>query len=309
MLINKLSKINFVELDKDNLGVNADIYSIVSGDLTGSDFRKIKNFVLFGIDTQSSGDGQDEEGFIGRTDTIMIVSINPKYKSIKLISIPRDTYVEIEGHGKNKINYAYLFGEAQLALKTINENFGLNLTEYATVDFLGLANIIDDIGGIEIKISSEEKDFINKHSKDVYDISGNRKKSLTAYGTVKLDGEQAVTHARNRTNGDGDFTRAERQRAVIEAIFEKISKMNANEIYNLTDTLLKEVTTNINVTEYFGLLSDILLNKSTYLSGIISMQMPNDDNATSEWINGIYYFVPTDTERIKMDMLECIYKN
>lgn len=94
----KLSNLNIKHIDKEELGINNELYEAVSESLTKSEFNNVKNIVLFGIDTQSKGDGQDEEGFLGRSDTIMIASINPKYKTLKLISIPRDTYVEIEGY-------------------------------------------------------------------------------------------------------------------------------------------------------------------------------------------------------------------
>ncbi len=142
----------------------------------------------------------------------------------------------------------------------------------------------------------------------MYNVSGNKQKKLTSYGNVTLDGEQAVTHARNRTVGDGDFTRAERQRDVLAAMFSKVSSLGSNEIYDLIDVLLKEVTTNINVMDYMGLLGEIVLNKSTYLSNVISTQIPKEEYATSQIIKGIYYFVPTDTDRMIEDMREYVYK-
>lgn len=308
ILYGKLSNLNIVELDKSDLGINDDLYSKVSADISENDFKNVKNFVLFGIDTQSSGDGQDDPEFIGRTDTIMIVSINQKYKSIKLISIPRDTYAEIEGYSKTKINHAFAFGGAQLAIKTINQNFDLNITEYATVDFARLVHIINYMGGIDVYITSAERDYINKRSSEIYDITGNDYKYLSSYGNVHLDGEQAVMHSRNRSVGDGDFERARRQRMVIEAMFSKISSMDAGEIYNFIDVLFKEITTNINILDYMGLLGDIVLNKSSYLKDMISTQIPKEDYATSQIIDGIYYFVPTDTDVMKEDMREYIYK-
>lgn len=303
----KLANLNMKHLNKEELAVDDTLYSKVSNELTKSEFNNIKNIVLFGIDTQSKGDGQDEDGFLGRSDTIMIASINPKYKSLKLISIPRDTYAEIEGHGKMKINHAYVYGEEQLAIKTINSNFGLNITEYATVDFTGLVHVINDIGGIELTITQAEKNFINNSSKLAYEVSGNKQKKLTSYGTVKLDGEQALTHARNRSVGD-DFTRASRQRDVIEAILNKMTKMDIGKISSTLDILLKEVTTNINVSEYIGIVTDVLLNKSSYLNNIVSAQVPSKDYAEGTYIKGIYYFVPSDTERMKADMIDYLYK-
>lgn len=303
----KLSNLNIKEINKDDLGIDSEFYSKVSDELTNLEFNSINNVVFFGIDTQSAGDGQDDPNFLGRSDTIIIASINPKYKSLKLISIPRDTYAEIEGHGKMKINHAYAFGQEQLAIKTINSNFGLDITEYATVDFAGLVHVINDIGGIELKITQAERDFINSASKIAYDVSGRTQKKLTSYGTVTLDGEQALTHSRNRSIGD-DFTRAGRQREVLEAILTKMSTMSISEILGKLDIFLKEVTTNINVTDYIGTITEVLMNKDAYLNNIISVQVPSKDYATGQYIKGIYYFVPSDTERMKEDMITYLYK-
>ena len=308
IIYSKLSNLNIKDIDISKLSVNDDLYNKIAGDMSERDFRNVKNFVLFGIDTQGKGDGQEDGDFIGRSDTIMIVSINPKYKSIKLISIPRDTYVDVEGHGKTKINHAYAYGGVELALKTINENFDLNITEFATIDFSGLVNIINDIDGINVNITESEKNYINQYSFVIYDISGNDQKYLYSYGNTELDGEQALTHSRNRTIGDGDFERARRQRDVLDAIFLKISKMDAGEIYGLVDVFFKEIVTNVDVSSYMGTLGEILLNKSTYLSNIVSTQVPKEGYCEHKTIDGIYYFVPTDTERMKEEMLEYIYK-
>lgn len=303
----KLSNMNYKKIDEENLGVNTQIYASVSDTLTKNEYNAVKNIVLFGIDTQSVDDGQEDDNFLGRSDSIIIASINPKYKSLKMISIPRDTYAEIEGHGKMKINHAYAFGEEQLAIKTINQNFGLDLIEYATVDFEGLVHVINDIGGIKLKITQAERDFINASSKLAYEVSGNPQKKVAGYGTVTLDGEQALTHSRNRAVGD-DFTRAGRQREVLEAILTKMSTMSIGEISDMLDIFLKEVTTNINVTDYIGTITEVLMNKDTYLNNIISVQVPSKDYATGQYIDGIYYFVPSDTERMKQDMIDYLYR-
>lgn len=306
-LASKLSKLNLKQLNEEELEVNSEIYELVSQELTKSEFDSIKNVVLFGIDNQSIDDGQDDPNFLGRSDTIMIVSINPKYKSLKMISIPRDTYAEIEGHGKMKINHAYAIGQEQLAIKTINQNFGLDITEYATIDFEGLVHVINDIGGIELTITQAERDYINASSRLAYDVSGNPQKKVAGYGTVTLDGEQALTHSRNRKVGD-DFTRAGRQRQVLEAILAKMSNMSIGEISSMLDVFLKEVTTNINVADYIGTITEVLMNKDTYLNNIISAQVPSKEYATGQYIDQIYYFVPSDTDRMKQDMIDYLYR-
>lgn len=303
----KLSNLTIKPLDETGLSINEELYAKVSEEYSRKDFNSIKNIVLFGIDTQSTGDGQDNPNFTGRSDSIIIVSINPKYKSIKMISIPRDTYAEIEGHGKTKINHAYEFGQEQLALKTINQNFGLDLTEYITIDFAGLINVINDIGGIELNITKKEKDFINGASKLAYKISNSTYKKLSSYGTVKLDGEQALTHSRNRNVGD-DFTRAGRQRQVIEAIMNKMSKMSFSEISSHVDVFLQQATTNINVMEYLNILSDVLFNKDSYLGNIVSLQCPSKNIAEGKYIGPTYYFVPSSTEKMQEEMLYFLYK-
>lgn len=237
----------------------------------------------------------------------MIASINPKYKSMKLVSIPRDTYVNIEEHGYSKINQAYTWGGIEMTIKTINKTFDLNLNEYVIIDFAGLIHVINDLGGIELTITKEERDYINQRVKFSYEISNETTKKLSSYGTVTLNGEQALTHSRNRTVGD-DFIRAERQRDVIEAILNKMSKMDMAQISSMLDIFLKEVTTNINVSDYIGTITEILLNKNQYLTNIVSEQVPSKDYAKGEYIDGIYYFVPSDTERMKEDMLNYLYK-
>lgn len=303
IISDKLSKINFMSLDNDNLAINDDLYNQVSEVLTKNQFDNIKKIVLLGMDNQNP----EYAGDNGRTDTIMILAINSEQKQLKMISIPRDTYVEIEGHGKDKINQAYAFGKEQLTIKTINQNFGLDLTEYITIDFAGLIHVINDIGGIELKITRQEMNYINGASYIAYGVSGNKQKKLTKYGTITLDGEQALTHSRNRKVGD-DFTRAGRQRQVLEAIMNKMSKMDVGDINNFIDLFLKEVTTNINISNYMGVLSNVLLNKSTYFNNITSAQVPTREYAKDQYIKGIYYFVVDDPEMLKEKMLDYLYK-
>ena len=299
LVMSKLSNLQMEKIDTSDLSVNEDLYNELADYLSKKEFRDIKTIALFGIDSRDSDYG-------GRSDTIIVAAINPKFKSIKLISIPRDTYVDVPGHGKTKINHAYAYGKEQLSIKTINENFGLNITEYVTIDFSGLIHVINKIGGVQMSIIKEEKDYIDSHSHESYAITGNTQKTLSGYGNVTLDGEQALTHSRNRTVGN-DFTRAGRQREVIEAIMSKLSKKGASEILDMSETLLKEVKTNINVLSYTGLLTTILLNTNDYLGEIISLQVPSTDYANGQMIGGVYYFV-SDSTTMRNDMIDNIYK-
>ena len=145
-----LGKIGFEKLNEAELGLNNELYNEVSEQVSEAEFKSIKNVALFGIDG-------------GRSDTIIIASINQTDHTIKLISVPRDTYVSVQGYGKTKINHAYAYGKEQLALKTINSNFGLNISEYVTINFKGLINIINKLGGIQLDITKAEMEYINSN--------------------------------------------------------------------------------------------------------------------------------------------------
>lgn len=298
----KISKINYEEIDKDDLDVNVNLYEEVIGEsnITEEEFKDIVNIAFFGSDSR---DINNE--YAGRSDSIMIASINPVKKSIKLISIPRDTYVSVPGgYGWTKINHAYAYGKEQLSIKTINANFGLDITEYVTIDFSGLVNIINDVGGIELEINEAEKNYIN-NGREAYKLTGNSVKYLSSSGKVTLTGEQALTHSRNRTVGN-DFVRASRQRDVLVALINKISKMDETKILSLVDLFLKEVKTNVNVTSYLGLLTSVVSNKDEYLNNIISVQIPTEEYASGQMIDGIYYFV-SDLSRCKQEFVKYLY--
>lgn len=299
----KLSALNIEEIDTSELDANEELYEEVSDTLSKEEFENIITFALFGTDSRDTNNMS-----AGRSDSIIIASINTNTQTVKLISIPRDTYVSVDGYGKTKINHAYAYGGAKLAIKTINQNFGLDITEYATIDFSGLIHIINKIGGIQLKITKSEMDYINTYSVVPYKISGNEYKALSNYGTVTLTGEQALAHSRNRTTGAGtDFNRAERQRDVLEAMMKKLAKMGSSKLLNMSDTLLREVRTNINVMNYVGKLTDIILNSSKYFSNLISIQIPSTEYGKGQTINGTYYFV-ADNDTMRQDMIDTIYK-
>jgi len=143
----QLNKINKVDIPKTNEELN------ISNTASNLD-AAVVNIALFGVDRRS-------ESEIGRSDSIMILSIDKTHNKLKLSSIMRDTYVDVEGHGMNIITHAYVYGGAALAVKTLNTTFDLNIKDYVTVDFFGLEKIIDNVGGIELNITSEEVKYIN----------------------------------------------------------------------------------------------------------------------------------------------------
>jgi len=168
---------------------------------------KYYSFAIFGLSGENSGDD-------GRSDTIIICTIDPEHKEIKLTSILRDTKAAIDGHEPQKINAAHKIGGPELAVETLNKNFGLTLKDYITVNFETLIDIVDTVGGIDLELTQEEADFINEYS-TLYGFP-----ALTE-GMQHLNGWQSVLYCRIRKI-DSDKVRAGRQQTVIRKIFEKL---------------------------------------------------------------------------------------
>lgn len=221
----KLSKMQKVDIDENNLNVSAQAKEQLA------DYR---NIAIFGIDSR-----EDTYSKGNRSDCIIIASINNKTKEVKLVSVYRDTYVQIEGHGLDKITHAYSYGEAPLAIKTLNTNLDLNIKEFVTVNFDAVKEIIDDIGGIQMNITSEEAPHIS---------------GITKAGTYNLTGEQALAYARIRYATGGDYKRTERMRDVLTAVANKVKTFNISQLNTLVDQILPRVYTNITASDIFALL-------------------------------------------------------
>lgn len=289
------------DLDTSDLAINDELYNeLTEYEITKKEFDSIINIAFFGSDSRDLNNINS-----GRADTIMVISINPIRKSVKMISIPRDTYANVPGYGKTKINHSYAYGQEQLAIKTINSNFGLNIKEYVTINFEGLINVINAVGGVDLVITKEELKVLNEYLKESYSVSGKTYTPMTEYGDVHMNGEQALAHCRDRYVGD-DFTRASRQREVLQKVMEKVSQKSFGEIVELVDIFLKQVRTNINVTDYLGMGASVFTNMNDYMSNIISAQVPSTDYGKGDYIDGIYYFV-ADLNICKKDMYDYIY--
>lgn len=225
---NKLSKMQTVEINEEDLSVSSQVEENLS------DYR---NIAIFGIDSR-----EDTYSKGNRSDCIIIASINNKTKEVKLLSVYRDTYVQIEEHGLDKITHAYSYGEAPLAIKTLNTNLDLNIKEFITVNFDSVKDIIDYIDGIQMQITSEE----------VSHIPG-----ITKAGTYNLTGEQALAYARIRYASGGDYKRTERMRDVLTAVANKVKTMNVSQLNSLVDELLPKVYTNITAGDIFSLFPSV----------------------------------------------------
>ncbi len=229
---------------------------------------EIINIALFGLDTEN------ETSFKGRSDSIMILSVNKTDKKIKLISVLRDSLVPMLYKGEivyDKINSAYAKGGPELAVKTLNNAFALDITEYATVNFSGMANIIDGIGGVDVTLTENELSHINstvhdqakKYGGDYSDYK------LTSSGEHCLNGIQAVEYSRIRyvSNAQGttnDYGRTDRQRYVMEQMFKKAITMEKTRYISLIKALSPYCETSLSYTEILSLAVEVLLNSPTF---------------------------------------------
>lgn len=305
----KLGKINFKNLDETDLEINENLYSEIEG-LTQKEYDQVINIVLLGSDSKDM-----DNTYGGNSDAIMIISVNPKFKTIKLISIPRDTAAYIEGEkNRYKINFAFAKGREQLALKTINKTFDLNLKEYVTINISSMYDIINELGGVEVDITKDEMKWINEYVDMFYGFSGKPTKKVTSYGRVTLTGEQAAAHVKERmagsssaTQNHGDYGRTVRQREVFISMLNKIASKDMGEISRIIDLILEQVTTNIDVAKYTAMLPKFISNKDAYLNNITSVMLPSLDYSKEIYENGAYLYV-TDSEKAKRDFIKYMYE-
>ena len=241
----KIGMMQQVELDESDLGISEQAQESLSG---------YRNIALFAVDSR---DDNLEKG--NRSDGIIIASINNNTKEIKLISVYRDTYVQIEGLGLDKITHAYSYGSAPLAVKTLNTNLDLNITEFATVNFDAVAEAVDALGGVTINIESQsELNYLNSYIDETARVTGKSNAKVTSTGKQNLNGVQAVAYARIRYTAGGDYKRTERMRTVLEAMLTKLKTKNISEINNFVDTILPEIYTNITAGDIFGLVPSLM---------------------------------------------------
>lgn len=305
----KLSKINFQKLDENNLEINDNMYEETEG-LSQKEYDQVINIMLLGSDSKDMNDT-----YGGNSDAMIIISINPKYKSIKLISIPRDTAADIDGlDHRFKINYAFATGKEQLALKTLNKTFDLNLTEYITINISSMYNIINELGGVEVNVTKDEMKWVNEYADMFYGFSSKPTQKLTKYGKVTLTGEQAASYVKERMSGTnyasnehGDYGRTRRQRDVFISMLNKIASKEPTEISRILDLILSQVTTNIDVSKYTTMLPSFVANRNEYLNNITSVMLPALDYSKEIYENNAYLYV-TDTEKAKKDFIKYMYQ-
>lgn len=263
----------------------------VRGQLVSVEAEDPFYMLLLGVDKdegRAEAWGDEQANF--RSDTIILARVDPKAKKITLVSIPRDTLVDMGEHGEQKINSAYSFGGPAYMIEVVSKFAGVNISHYAEIDFEQFIKIVDTIGGIEVTLPVPVSDMDNAGI------------DLPA-GTQTLDGTQALGLCRSRhaydAYGGGDFYRAANQRMVIGAILRKVLALDAASMSNAISTMADGVDTDLSVTEILSLAAQF--NGLDVDSDVYSGQTPT----TSEYINGGWYEIPnTDDWTAMMERVD-----
>ena len=220
----------------------------LSGDIGVNEFLPkddVKNIVLYGLDTRQDNDS-------GRSDAIVVLSLDRKHNKIKMTSIARDTYVAIEGRANDKLTHAWAYGKQQLAVKTLNQNFKLNVEDYVYVNFFEFAKIIDFVGGVDIDVDADEKNVMNTKYTPYIREYGIDCPDITVTGMQHLNGGQALAYSRNRYTGN-DVTRGNRQREVLTAMFAQVKDLNPLKFPELISRILSVSHTNLTEDEMMSI--------------------------------------------------------
>lgn len=263
----------------------------------------VKNYLIMGIEQINGG---------GRTDSMMLVSINTKDNTIKLASLLRDTYVSIPGHGNNKLNAAYGKGGADLLIDTIEQSYKIKIEGYASVNFETFEKIIDRLGGVNIELGEKEAKYLNTTNY----ISNPEYRNVKP-GMNLLNGNQALGYCRVRKvetlGGVGsDYGRTLRQRRVLRAIFEQYKSSNLVELMSITKDILQYIKTDLSSDEITDVIRDVVENGITTMD---SERFPIKDLYTStrnevgavlipDWdanIEELYKFIYLDGEETETE--------
>ena len=255
--------------------------------------NQMQHILLLGIDARP---GETT----GRTDTMIILTVDTDTKTIKLMSLMRDIIVAIPGYDNNRLNAAYVFGGADLLLQTIENNFGIHIEHYVGVNFSMLADLIDQIGGLTLTVESEYyMDRINAVIKEDNKVLGidTNDGLLTQPGEQLMTGKQAQAYARYRYGtSDGDFGRTARQREVITKIFYKLADMSVVELAAIAAANIDNVVTNLTLQDMMALAPALISLKD---ATIAELRIPVDNGYSFQTVRGMSVIVPDRTKTME----------
>lgn len=210
------------------------------------------NIALFGLDNRSVGDYDK-----GRSDSIMVASINNKTKEVRIVSVYRDTYLCVKSGKYNKANTAYSYGGVKQAVQMLNSNLDLDITEYVCVDWAAVIQAVDALGGVEIDVTDAEIKYINRYVSEMHKEIGADGTQVKKAGLQTLNGAQATAYSRIRYTSGGDFKRASRQRIVIEAMLNKAKGASLDTLLEICRVVFDDISTTLSMEEILDLAKDV----------------------------------------------------
>lgn len=236
----KLTDLLDVELTGD---VAADVGTLLSN-------AKLYNVLIVGVDSRRND-------YAGRSDAMVVLTVNPLSQKVVMTSLLRDSYVDIPGHGQERLNEAYNFGGTSLLKKTIRQNYGIRIDAFMVVNFGDLIEFVDDIGGVEMTVTKKEVPVINKYTsdqnKEIYGRKDNPDALPVKGGTYRFNGMQALAYARVRYVGL-DFGRTERQRKVLSAAVKQLLSLPVDKQVQVIAKYMLRVKTDLTVPELLYLI-------------------------------------------------------
>ena len=243
----KLDLIQNKILDKDKISVNP------VTEETLQTFEGYTTIALFGLDNRQAGVYST-----GNSDVIMVMSIDNDTKNVNMVSVYRDTYLNIAGVGESqnfrKCNAAYAYGGAEQAINMLNQNLDLDIEDYVSFDFSAVAEAVDILGGVDIEItSSTELNELNKYINHTNKVLGTSVSQIGSTGVQTLNGVQAVAYSRIRYTAGGDFKRAERQRRVLNEMIKKAKRANLVELNELINAVFPDIETSLTNAEMLSM--------------------------------------------------------
>lgn len=292
----KIAKIERTDVSRGNIIINEAVDDSLEG---------YTNIALFGVDSREGELGSD-----AHSDTLMVASINNKTKDVKLVSIYRDTYLDNTNGEYRKATECYYFGGPERSINMLNKNLDLDITDFVTVDFKAVADVVDALGGIEIDVQEDEIVHLNNYQVEGSQVTGKEIVPVEYAGIQTLNGLQALSYCRIRYTTGSDFKRTERQRIVLQKTLEKAKHADLLTLNNLLDQIAENMMTSLSNTELLSLAKDVATYNLTDQTGfpfdlttanlsagdcVVPVNLENNVIQLHQWMFGSDGYTPSST--------------
>ena len=290
----KVGKIKRTDVSKGDIVINNDV-----------DLKGYTNIALFGVDSREGSLDKD-----AHSDAILVASINNETKDVKLVSVYRDTYLDNTNGEFRKATECYYFGGPSRAISMLNKNLDLDITDFVTVDFTAVADVVDALGGIDIDVQEDEIFHLNNYQVEGSQVTGKEIVPVEYAGLQTLNGLQALSYCRIRYTEGSDFKRTERQRTVLQKILEKAKGADLLTLNSLIDKVAGNMMTSLNNTELLSLVKDVASYNLTDQTGfpfnlttanlqagdcVVPVNLEDNVRQLHQWMFGDDSYQPSDS--------------